>query len=52
MKIVFMLLLIVTPMYSQEVVLTNLKAYHYNTMFKTTAEIKLQINGVVEKLNK
>lgn len=41
------MLLIITPMYSQEIILTNLKAYHYNTIFKMTSEIKLQINGVV-----
>ena len=49
-KIMFVLLLIVTPLYSQkEVALTRINARYYNSLSETVSEFKLQINGVQRK---
>ena len=41
----FMLLLIVAPLYSQEVTLANLNVYYYNNISKIVSGTALQING-------
>ena len=49
-KMVCMLLLMITPLYSQkEVALIRINARHYNPLFETVLEFKLQINGVQRK---
>ena len=46
-KMIFMLLLIITPVYSQEFTLANLNAYYYNNISKIVSDTTLQINGGV-----
>ena len=49
-KMIFMLLLMIAPLYSQkEVALTRINARHYNPLSETVSEFKLQINGVQRK---
>ena len=49
-KIIFIQLLMITPLYSQkEVALTKINARYYNPLFEKVSEFTLQINGVQRK---